>query len=51
LDLVQFLLALFKLVTRFELQVEVPFPGGCKRSIKAAGGLRQGKAEQVMRGA
>jgi hypothetical protein len=42
LYLLQFFLALFKLVTRLELQVEVPFPSGCNRSIKAAGWLRQG---------
>jgi hypothetical protein len=39
LNLLQLLLALLKLVTRLELQFGVPFPGGCKRSIKAAGSL------------
>jgi hypothetical protein len=43
LYLLQFFLALFKLVTRLELQVKVPSPSSCKRSIKAAGGLRQGR--------
>src|SRR6266481_1726829 len=42
LDLFQLLLALLKLVARLELQVEVPFPGGCHWSIKAAGWLGQG---------
>src|SRR5579859_1955587 len=37
LYLLQLFLALFKLVTRLELQGEVPFPSGCKRSIKASG--------------
>ncbi len=42
LYLLQFFLALFELVTRLELQVKVPSLSGCKRSIKAAGWLRQG---------
>ena len=42
LYLLQFFLTLFELIARLELQVEIPFPGGCRRSIKAGGWIRQG---------
>src|ERR1700720_290583 len=49
LYLLQLLLTLFKLVARLELQVEVPFPCGCNRSIKAAGWLGQGTLQAAFK--
>jgi hypothetical protein len=48
LYLLQFFLSLFKLVTRLELQFEFPFREGCRRSIKAAGRVRQGMAHEAL---